>query len=414
MRNKVILIISLFLCLNISIQSGGFQINEHSARAMALGGAFTAIVDDVSAIYFNPAGLTNLSGFNMMAGTTLIVPTSSFRGPAPSITEHDMKSLVFYPSHAYFSYQLTDDLHVGLGVNNPFGLGTEWDDDWVGRFVSVKVDLKTFSFSPTLSYKINDMLSVGATFQYNYAEVEIVRAKNLAPFDAEAMITLDGQDKAGIGYTGGILFKPTDKLSFGLTYKSEVAYEFDGTAESEVAEQLKDQLPHGDIKAELTTPMQVIFGVSYKALCNLNLSADFQYIGWSSYDYLRASYPDGSSIIDSKRDYENTYIARLGAEYTVNDQIALQGGLLYDNNPVPDEYLDASLADSDRLGFSAGFTYKLTKCLDVSASYLFLRFNERTVDNSLVDYSGGDGLTPFNGTYNSVASLFGFSISYSL
>jgi len=172
-------------------------------------------------------------------------------------------------------------------------------------------------------------------------------------------------------------------------------------------------LPHGGISASLTTPQQLVVGLGYKVSPAIQLSADFQYIGWSSYDTLAVSLDDKTlkALPAQPRDYQNTWIARLGGEYMYSDKLALRAGILYDRNPVKDERVDPSLPDADRIGLSCGFGYKLSNALSVDLSYLYLRFSERTITNSVIVYSPvGD--SRMNGTYNSDASLISLSFSY--
>lgn len=413
MQKKILYLFIFLSFASFNLFGSGFQLNEHGAKAMSLGGAFTAIANDPSAIYFNGAGITNLSRFNLMLGTALIFSDASFRGPYPSIIETKMEKQVFYPSHFYATYQVNDKLFFGLGFNTPFGLGTEWNENWIGRFVSVKIDLQTFSFNPTIAYKFNDNISASVGLLYNFANVTIIRNVNLSPFNAEAQINIDGDDNAAFGFTAGLLIKANDKLSFGASYRSEVEYNFNGNVESKGPSQFSELLPQGSGKSKLVTPQQFTVGIAYKFLDKFMISSDFQYVFWSSYDSLNINF-DNPDIEDSKspRLYDNSYLIRFGLEYILNEKLALRGGLFFDKNPIKDEYLDATIPDADRLGFNLGFGYDLSNKISLDVAYLFLRFEERTVSNSKISYSGNDGFVPFNGTYNSTANLVSFSLSY--
>ncbi len=134
MIKKTLSFFTILVFLTSSAFAGGFQINEHSARAMAMGGAFTGLANDASAAYFNPAGMTQLSGWNFSLGTTIIAPYGSFRGVYPETTEYDLQKQTFTPINVYAVGQLTDKLFLGFSVNNPFGLGSRRDEGWVGRF----------------------------------------------------------------------------------------------------------------------------------------------------------------------------------------------------------------------------------------------------------------------------------------
>lgn len=390
---------------------------------MAMGGAYTAIAFDPSAVYFNNAAITRLGGFQGLIGTTLIAPSVSFRGPYgptvsnPTIAESDMHKQSFFPSHAYFTYQVDNNLFVGLGFNTPFGLGTEWDNNWVGKDVSIKIDLKTFSFNPVIAYKLNDQLSFGAGLQYNLGSVKIIRGAGIAlnsssPAFGEAVANLEGTTNSAIGFTVGGLAQLSKELSLGVSYRSQVKYAFKGTASSTGPSQFASLLPHGDISADLKTPAELVIGAGYQVNDKWLLSADFQYVWWSSYDTLKVNFSDASqkSIVDP-REYENTYTARIGAEYKYSEKLALRVGFLFDRNPVTDERVEASLPDANRLGYSLGFGYKVSDKITVDASYLYLHFLERTVTTSKVSYTPS-GSAYFNGTYNNMANLVSLSIAY--
>lgn len=406
---------AIMLALSQAVFAGGFQINEHGARAMAMGGAFTAIANDPSAIYFNAAGITQLRGFHLMLGTTMIAPDATFRGVTPAITEYKMNSQSFFPTHFYATYQVNKDLFIGLGFTTPFGLGTKWNDNWVGRYLAVKTDLKTFAINPSIAYKLSDQLSISGSFEYSFASVTITQKTPQTPFNGDAFVHLTGKDNSAFGYQFGILYKPVHKLSIGASFHSQIKYNFAGTVNTTGAQQLIDakKLPEGDANAPLTVPMNLSVGIAYDFLPQLKISAEFQYIGWSSYDTLKVNFADPAyEDIASPRMYNNSFILRLGGEYQLASNISVDAGILYDKNPVKPEYLNPSLPDANRLGFSFGVNYKLTSSLQADLGYLFIRGQQTAVTNSKETYTEGN--TPFNGTYNTSASLLSLSLSYSL
>ena len=392
------------------LYAGGFQLNEHGARAMGLGGAFTAVADDPSAVYFNSAGLTQLSGWNFMIGTALIAPNSAFRGVAPQITEYKTSPQTFVVPNGYATYRVNNEWAVGLGFDVPFGLGTEWPSDWPGRYLALKTDVRTYTISADVAYKLIENLSVSAGFQYSFADVTITEKSPQTPFPGDAFVTLDGKDNSAFGYKFGVLYKPINKLSFGASFHSQIKYDFKGTATTVGASQLASELPAGGITANLTTPFNFTIGAAYEVMPELRLSTDFQYVGWSSYDTLAIDFANVPRVA-SLRLYDDSFIIRLGAEYKYNPDLSFQGGVYFDNNPVKPEYINPSLPDANRICFSLGVNYKFTPNLSAGVSYLFIRSSELTVTNSKEFYSGN---TPFNGTYNSFANLGSISILYSL
>lgn len=406
------LVCSIFIYA-ATVYAGGFQINEHNARAMGMGGAFTAVSNDPSAVYFNSAGLSFMNGTHFMLGTTMIAPQFSFRGVSPSITEYDAAKQYFFPSHFFATHQFSEKYSAGIGFTSPFGLGSKWGDNWVGKYIAIETSLQVFTISPVIAYKILDNLSISAGFVYSFATVKITKKNPQSPFAGDAFITLDGNDKAAYGYNFSLMYKPTENLTLGTSFHSQIKYDFKGTATSQGASQLASELPNGDVVATLTSPINAAFGIAWDVVPQLKLSADFQYVGWSSYDTLNVDFADPNiSDLASPRLYDDSYIIRFGLEYKVFKALALQGGIYFDKNPVKKEYVNPSLPEANRVGFSFGIGYNITNNLKIDASYLFIRNAQLTVNDSQESYT--DGFTPFNGTYNAYANLASLSISYGL
>ena len=403
--SKLLVLSALFIG---TIHAGGFQLNEHGARAMGMGGAFTAVADDPSAMYFNGAGLTQLYGWNFMAGTSFIAPRSEFRGIYPDVTSYKTNAQTFVIPNGYATYG-ADKWAVGLSFNVPFGLGTEWPADWPGRYLALETDVRCYTITGEGAYKLLDNLSISAGVVYSWGTVTITEKNPQTPFPGDAFITLNGKDNSAFGYNFGVLYKPIEKLSLGASFHSQVKYNFTGTATTVGDAHLValNELPAGAITANLTTPFNLTFGAAYDVMPELKLSLDFQYVGWKSYDTLAIEFANVPRVA-SPRLYDNSYIVRLGGEYKLTNTLSIEAGIYYDNNPVKPQYLNPSLPDANRLCPSIGLNYQVTPHLTAAASYLFIRSTELTVTNSL------EGNPPFNGTYNSYANIGSISLSYSL
>jgi long-chain fatty acid transport protein len=419
---KIYTILSV-LVISVQLLAGGFQINEHGARAMGMGGAFTAVANDVSAIYWNGAGLTQISGTQLMLGTTLISPMSSFKGIAPATTKYETDSQTFFPTHFFAAHNFNNNLAVGIGFTSPFGLGVKWPDTWAGKYLALDTELKVFTISPVVAYKISQELSLSAGLIYSWADVTIKQKLPIAPIPplsypgGESLVTLDGKDNSAIGYCFGLMYQPMPELSFGASFHSQMKYNFSGTATSTnlpQVPQLVPLYPHGDISADLTAPYNLAIGAAYKVMPKLLLSLDFQFVGWSSYDTLKVDFAESTvPDIGSPRLYDNSFILRLGGDYQLNDCWSILAGIYYDKTPVKKDYMSPSLPEGNRLGFSAGFEYALTKQLSVSGSYLFIHSSEVSVTNSTQDYVPLDGVfEQFNGVYNSSAHLGSLTLKY--
>jgi long-chain fatty acid transport protein len=404
-RSRKLWVFLVPLVLAQSAMAGGFQLNEHGARAMAQGGAFAARATDGSAIYFNPAGLSFQTRPAVTLGATLISPNTTFYGPLGTSTQTSQVSQLFNPVNLYGTMPVDDRLAVGIGVNNPFGLGTEWPMNWVGQFITLKVDLKTFFISPTVSYRLLDNLSVGVGVNYVTGTVLLRRAVSVTSvaLPQTPVVNLD-LAASGVSFNAGVLYKPLPWLSVGASYRSETKLDADGTA-TFTPNYAALAFPAGDAAASITLPATGFAAIAVTPIDNLELEADYQFIGWSSYKELSVEFQKTGQKSTSHKNYEDTYMLRFGAEYHFT-RVTLRAGYLFDHSPVKNEYLEPLLPDANRNGFCAGLGYKITDDFSVDLAYMFLRFKTRTVTNSIPE-------NDLNGTYKTYADLLGLNVSYS-
>ncbi len=418
--------------------AGGYQLNEHGARAVGMGGAFVARASDASAVYFNPAGLGFQQGINLLGGGTFILPSTKFTY-RPTGAETKASSLVFFPPNLYGTYAVDDQMVLGLGVFTPYGLGTEWpnDNSWPGRYLAVKTDLQTFYVNPSIGYKISDDLSVGFGLSYVYGSVTMSRKVGpiyrtlvtvapgvYAPVPssaADGSVKLDAT-ASGFGFNFGVIYKPMPELSLGASFRSETKLDFSGTATFSDMGDMGQFTPGGDGKATLPMPMNIYVGAAYQVMPELTVEADFQYVGWSAYDKLTLDLPVGPTanlvvsagpppVIVQKvlqgpsTDYKNWddgYLGRVGAEYKYDDQLTLRAGLIMDISPQPPVKTEPMLPDGDRTDLSVGGSYKIDQNLHVDLAYMIVLFAERATNNPSLP-----------GTYNSIANLISVDIGYS-
>jgi len=398
--------LALTLVLASQVLAGGFQLNEHGARAMAQAGAFAARATDGSAIYFNPAGLGFQKMGSVYLGVTAITPATSFYGPTQRNPNEKTALLAqtFTPINFYVTSPVTDRLHVGIGVNNPYGLGTEWPREWAGKFLTTKVDLKTFFITPTVSYRLTDQLSVGAGVNVVTGSVLLEKAVSVSsvalPASPLASISMGA---SGVGFNVGVMYKPLDILSIGLSYRSQVKTDATGNV-SFTPNYVALGFPNGAVSTTLTLPATGFAGVAFTPIKNLELEIDYQYIGWSSYNELAIEFKSNNTRTVSPKNYENTYMIRFGGEYTF-DMLHLRAGYYYDRSPVKTEYVEPLLPDASRNGFNIGLGYDITPEFSIDVAYLFIKFDQRVVTNSIPENS-------FDGTYTSYADLIGVNFGY--
>ncbi|PKL82251.1 MAG: hypothetical protein CVV24_11065 [Ignavibacteriae bacterium HGW-Ignavibacteriae-3] len=434
---KKILTLS-FICILMvgSTYAGGFQTGTQNARAMGMGHAFVGMATDASAIYFNPAGLTNLKGTNILFGSTFIMPKVKFTGPTPATVTPttpvaattETVARTFTPINFYASHSMDNGLSFGIGVFNPYGLGSEWPSTWVGKSLAVKTELRTFYINPTVAYKVTESLSIAAGFNYIISNVQFYQVIDIPtiplapgvnlPGAANVGVNLEGNGKAAYTWNVGFLLKPTNTLSLGAAYRHSAEITFNGdlvfsglnAKPTGFPVGHSDLFPAGPGVAKLTMPWDLRFGASWNASDNLTLNFDLQYVGWSSYQELAADFEKNTAAwadLKSIKSWGNTVTFRFGGEYTMNDW-AFRAGFVRDGSPSPSKYMDPSLPGADRSEFTFGVGYQITKTIRVDAAYQYISFDKIVTDSAVRLPTG----QYFNGTYTNSTNLFGLNFGF--
>lgn len=368
--------LALLLAAPSAAFAAGFGIYEHSAKGTGKVSAMTATVEDPSAIFYNPAGLTGVKGAEVQVGLTLIRPTATYTGaglpstlPAgqSSVEQSTQASFVPVPNF-YYGNQISEKAYVGVAFYAPYGLGINWGDDtdFVGRTVVQELSLRTFFISPAIALKLNENFSAGFSVSIVPATVYLNRVLGaqdngqvLFPgaTGQEGNIELSGSG-LGVGASIGVQARLIDNLRLGLVYRTSTRIEFSGDADFTLPENtptaIQASFPDGPVNARVTLPHSFALGIgwvdgplSVELTTNLTL--------WESYDELRVNFEQGlpSATTASPRRWTNTPTFRLGGEYSFGEYVA-RAGVGYDVTPVPDDTIDPTLPDSDRILFSLG------------------------------------------------------------
>jgi long-chain fatty acid transport protein len=422
---KMLAVLLVLLLMAGTSFAAGFRLQEAGVKAMGMGFAFTAQADDPSAIYFNPAGLTQLEGNNLMIGVTSAWPSGGeFTGSTPltlgATISETQKSLNFYIPNAYYTYtDKSRGMAFGVGVFTPFGLGQEYQnrDISIFRNQTTKIDLQTIVINPTIAFDIDEYISIGVGIDYMWGKVKYQKTPVVpagAPFGGPGQFytNLEGSADAW-GYNFGILLKPTKNVKVGFNYRSPFKPDVkdgDFTASNLVGTANPLIFPMGTtrVSGTLNLPATAAFGVSY-TFNRLTVEADADWTLWSSYNELKITNSTVSTYTTTQaKNWEDVCAIRIGAEYRVTDPLALRVGFVYDPTPVPAETLGPDLADSTRLNYMVGVGYKVGKwTIDVAGMYIEKK--DRTVSNIRVE--GGNPVGQ-NGTWTGDGWLAGLDVGY--
>lgn len=360
--------------------AAGFALIEQNASG--LGNAYAgaaAVAQDASTIYFNPAGMTLLPERQVVLAGHLIKPQAEFSGTVTPASlgggnGGDAGDLAFVPN-AYYAFRLTPDVHLGIGINAPFGLKTEYDPTWMGRTQAIKSEVKTINLNPAIAWKANDALSLGAGVSIQYAEATLSNSANGA-----GIATVHGDDY-GWGFNLGLLWQPSEATRIGLTYRSEVDYTLEGDVEFSIA-----TIANGPVTAAATMPDSASLSLFHKLSPQWELLADLTWTGWSDFRELRIVRNGGVTLGLTPENWADSYRYSIGINYHVDQNLTLRGGVAFDETPVSDAYRTARIPDEDRTWVAVGAQYRLSpkSTIDLGYAHLFVkdaRINKRELSN---------------------------------
>lgn len=437
---RTLLAVSISLALSNTVYAAGFALIENSASGMgnAFAGA-SAVAEDPSTTWFNPAGMAELGeGIQVSSAGHIIIPKAKFTNKGswvnPALTGGDFDAAksaligknddggkaAFVPN-AYAVKRLNEKLTAGVAINAPFGLETNYDDDWIGRYNALDSAMQTVNINPNLAYEVNEQLTFGGGVNLQYITVElgsaidssaacrsIASAANsgdlllsclkavptLSNKATDSKVVISGDD-VSFSYNLGALYKPNPKTKLGLSYRAATNHELEGKADYTVNAALQPILTATgvtrfndvDVKAEANLPDTLSLSVAHKVNDKLELLGDVTRTGWSSFERLRVTAKDTGAVVtnvDEKWKDANRY--SIGANYQYNDRVKLRAGVAFDESPVPDaKYRTPRIPDADRTWLALGANYQLNKRSSLDLGYAHLFIKQTPIDNTSED-----------------------------
>ena len=344
----------LLVAFSGAASAAAFQLLEQNASGLGTAYAGSAAVaDNASTIYFNPAGMTQLGGYQLSAGLTGVRPSYEYRDQAGVKSGGDAGSWGAVPN-AYLSGQLTKDLFVGVGVSAPFGLATEYDSAWAGRLIAIKSKITTVNLNPSIAYRVNDKVSLGFGLNYQKIDAELTRTG----------VDLKGDDTSW-GWNAGALFTLSPAMRVGVSYRSPIKYTLEGT--------LNGSLP---IRADVKLPDTFILSVWQQVSDRWEAMGDLSYTRWGSLDSLTVVSRNSGAPIGAPEvfNYENSWRFAWGAAYKASQSAKVKFGIAFDRTPVRDQYRSPRVPDNNRLWLSLGGQWNTGSYgkVDVGYSYLYV------------------------------------------
>ena len=417
---KKILLSCMIFTTPLAAQAAGFALIEQSGSGM--GNAFaggSAIAEDASTVYFNPAGMTYIEGTQLVGALHLIKPSAEFNnnGSLPGGgrplggSGGDVGDLAFVPN-IYFKTDLNDNIKLGIGVNAPFGLKTEYDNGWIGRFQALKSDVKTININPAIAFKVNDQLSLGFGVSAMWAQATLTRALNLGA--AESDVHIKGEDW-GYGYNLGAIYQATPDTRFGIAYRSKVDQHLEGESKSPFTglKALPNRTPNADVTAAITLPENLSISAFSRLNDTWDVMGDVTWTRWSRFKELNIIRANGSVLASTPENWDDTMRYSVGLNYHYSEAIKIRAGFAYDEEAISDQFRTARIPGNDRKWLSLGAGWKLTpnSNLDVGYSHLFIS-SAKIDDNQTAAIVGPPGNGRLTGSYDSSVDLLSMQYTH--
>ena len=392
------ILITTALLAGVFSYAGGFRVSLQGVKQLAMAHT-SAHTEDASVAFFNPAGISFIPN-------KLSVAVGGF-GAITEVEYQSLETLQSYktenplgtPLYAAIAYKVTNNVSVGLSVTTPFGTTVKWADDWTGREIVQKMELKSFYFQPMVSYKFNDWASIGVSYIYAKGIVDWDKAvTNLG-----GTLNINDEKATGSGFGVGFYLKPSSNLDLSIAYRSAVIMKaengvatFTGVPEAVLTSPQLNVGADGQdaFTAELPLVDEYTIGLTYKITPKWLVSADFNYHGWERYSKLTLDFENAQvgnqadkTVLVSPKNFKNAKTFRIGTQYMLTDKLAGRLGYYFDESPYEDNYFIPETPSFDASVVTAGLGYKFGKLgVDLAAA---LSFPEaRKVNNDFLSFRG--------------------------
>ena len=387
--------------------AGGFAIREQSPWGQGASFAGVAAGGDLSAMFWNPATMTQVPGIQTQTVLSGIIPVSKNTPGAGTFPPAlglggtgDTATDALVPG-SYFSWQFRPDMWLGLSVNSPFGLSVSFPTVWAGsQYAGGSTYLKTYNATPSFAYRINDMISVGVGMQIQYAKADLSHCVTVPCGLGGPLAELSGHDW-GYGFTAGVTVTPTPTTTIGLGYRSRINQNIDGTIAI-------TGVGSANASTTINLPDTVSLGLRQRLTSQWTALATVEWSNWSHIGTSNVSAGPFSTTIPFQ--YKDGWFFSAGAEYMWNEQLTLRGGLGYEKSPITDDVRIPLLPDNDRFWVSVGGTYRLTPKITIDAAYshLFVK------DTPINVVAGNPSFTGFAyvGTVDSHVDIISLALKY--
>lgn len=383
--------------LSSSAWSGGFALNEQSVKSMGTAQAGRASsAADATTTYTNPAGMTALKGNNISGNLTYIyVPAdiTNAQGSHPGSNDGDMIPPQWVGS-GFMTHQVNDDLTIGIGNYAPFGLSTNYEGNFQGRYFGDKSKVKVLAIQPAIAYKLSPELSIGAGI--SISQLEGTLSASIHPLVPNSHLEVMGDDMS-YGYNFGVLWQLQPATRIGFDYRSKSDYSLTGTTE---IRNLTGANGNYAASLDIATPASFELALSHQLNDDVTLHTSAVLTQWSvleNLNIINTGAPGSLATVTETLDWKDAWMYSVGADWKYRNDLTLRAGLGIDQTPVSDAHRSVRVPSEDRTVLSLGASYVFNDKLSFDASYMYLKEKtahvdaHKTVNGTLIQYSAEYG-----------------------
>lgn len=374
----------------------GYQVNTFSAKQEGMGHVGAAMLLGSESIIFNPGALGfSTHAFEVSGAVSTIMATANCWHKDIKYTTDNKVST---PMNISASFRVYDNLYAGISIYTPYGSSINWGENWAGAVLNQSVDLKVFTVQPTISWRVNDNISLGAGLMLSWGNVNLNKGL-VSPSSMDALmvamqqpirfngvtpasVNLNGSSSVACGVNVGALWKISDRVNVGLDFRSKMQMKVKkGNASvsyaNEQAQALLgnalDLLNSTNFSSAMPCPYVLTAGIAYQPVERLTLAFDAQLTGWKTYKILDFSFdnlPDYDQHL--VKNYKNAMTYHLGAQYALTQRLDLRAGLMIDTSPCNKKHYNPETPGATKIEPSVGFSFRPIKGLSVDIAFMYV------------------------------------------
>lgn len=403
---------SFALMTSTAVMAGGYKIPESSLNSTALSAAYVASAHGADAAYYNPANMAFNENISQIEGAVsyIVLPQATYTDntAAAALFNSVSKREEFIMPTMHYSSKESNGLRYGLSMVSPGGLTKRWDTPY-GKATSEEFSLQSVEINPSIAFKVNPQFALGAGVRVVYAKGKVISNSSDISTATGGAVPSVARDMKGdtfaYGFNLALSYKPTDELSIGLTYRSNIDLDIKGDAKLFAN---GAQVYNSSASVSVPLPASLNIAFAYDVLPSTTIELVYERTYWSAYDLLDFNYDFALSTVygaafgaafDSPKDkkWNDVNSIRLGLTHRINNQFTLMAGYAHDESPVPNQTLGFELPSNDGKIYSIGFEYKLNKAQSVGMAFLHTKRKNVTVSGLPTNDSN------INGTFSDIS-----------